>query len=197
MISFINISTQEPYSKFLSLYDSAHQSDQRNIEAACISSISFENKPNARFVNIKYLDQKYFIFFSNYNSQKADDFTNNNFVSLSFFWNSTQTQIRISGVIKKTEKKYSDDHWKTRNIKKNALAYSSKQSKMINSFEKVKEKYSDTLVNSDLSKRPEYWGGYKILPNRFEFWQGQENRLNKRELYILKGNNFHKYFLEP
>ena len=68
---------------------------------------------------------------------------------------------------------------------------------MINSFEKVKEKYSDTLVNSDLSKRPEYWGGYKILPNRFEFWQGQENRLNKRELYILKGNNFHKYFLEP
>ena len=63
MISFKNISTQEPYSKFLSLYDSAHQSDQRNIEAACISSISTENKPNARFVNIKYLDKKYFIFF--------------------------------------------------------------------------------------------------------------------------------------
>ena len=197
MISFIDISDQEPYSKFLKLYNDAYESGQGNIEAACISSISCKNKPNSRFINIKYVHNKDFVFFTNYNSQKANDFDNNNFVSLAFFWNSTKIQIRINGVIEKTSKKFSDDHWKTRNVEKNALAFSSKQSSIISSFKMVKDKYSDSLANSDLSKRPEYWGGYKILPKSFEFWQGDKFRLNKRELFIFKNDGFIKYILEP
>ena len=82
-------------------------------------------------------------------------------------------------------------------MKKNAIAISSKQSKPIKSYDQVKENYERSLKNDDLKECPEYWGGFSFIPYYFEFWEGHENRLNKRVSYTLKDSNWIKTFLQP
>ena len=119
-------------------------------------------------------------------------------VALNFFWSKVQIQVRIEGKISKVTSEYSDKHWENRTNEKNALAIASNQSSITKSFSHFKEKYIRTLNNEDLSKRPNYWGGYSIMPNMFEFWAGHENRLNRREAYFLNNENlWRKKILEP
>ena len=110
MINLENITEDEPYVCFRDLYYNAITYSQKNIEAAAISTVSIDKKPSSRFVNIKYVNDK-FIFFSNYNSQKGNDLDNNNNASLLFFWNAINVQIRIEGSVHKTTSVFSDKHF--------------------------------------------------------------------------------------
>ena len=124
--------------------------------------ISVDSLPHSRFVNFKYVDCLNFVFFSNYQSQKAKDISTNNNVALTFFWNTIETQIRIEGKISKIEPEESDRHWKNRSPFKNALAISSNQSEPIDSFDEFKKIYNRVLQKSNLNLRPSYWGGYRF-----------------------------------
>lgn len=198
MIRFTNINQDEPYKLFKSKYDEAFCKKQKNIEAVSISSYSKKtNEVDSRFVNLKIIDGKDFIFFSNYNSKKSKQFLSNDNIAALFFWNSINTQIRIKAKINLLDKLASDIYFETRNKEKNALAISSKQSETISSFSKVKENYLNALKESDLKKRPEYWGGFTFVPYEFEFWVGHEYRLNQRTLYKLKNDVWKKTFLQP
>lgn len=199
MINLIDIEKTIPFLKFENLYKRALELKQNNIEAICISSFNKKtNEVSSRFVNLKYLRKNEFIFFSNYESKKADDFYTHNQVSGLFFWNILNIQIRIKFNIKKTEKIFSDEHFKKRSNKKNALAISSMQSKKIVSYENVIEKYNTSFKKiSNETERPLYWGGYTLKPYYFEFWDGHESRINKREVFELYGTEWSSYFLEP
>jgi len=202
MINIENINKSElPYNIFERLYKKALNSKQQNLEAACISSFNnFNNEVESRFVNIKYIINTDWIFFSNYNSQKAKDFHQLDQISSIFFWNQINTQIRIKAKIKKTSKKFSDMHFFSRNLKKNALAVSSYQSKTIDSYDIVVENYKKTLESNELlNLRPEYWGGYAFTPYYFEFWEGHDSRLNKREVFkkIDSDSCWEHFFLQP
>ena len=100
--------------------------------------------------------------------------------------------------IKKTSEKFSDNHFKNRNSTKNALAISSNQSNRIASYQEVEKKYYRNLESDiDLSVRPSYWGGYSFEPYYFEFWEGHESRINKREVFDKIDDVWKHSFLQP
>ena len=193
--------SHKPFAMLKACYDKAYISEKA-IEAMCLSTIDLDKKkPYSRYINIKYIDQNKLIFFTNFNSNKATQISNVNSVSCVFYWSSIHTQIRIEGSILKCSNDFSDNHFKNRSAEKNALAISSNQSKTIQSYEKVIDKYNITLSNyAKQNERPSYWGGYEIKPDYFEFWTGKENRLNLREEFKLvdaENGFWSKGFLEP
>ena len=200
MIIFRNLSDAAPYKKFKDTYHKALKNNEKNIEAACISSYNTNNKEiSSRFVNIKYINDDKLYFYTNYNSPKAKDFINHNQTAINFFWKTLNVQIRILGHIKKTSSKESDEYFKKRDINKNSLAISSNQSEQIKSYADIRKNFYDVLESKkiDKCKRPNFWGGYYILPYYFEFWIGDDHRLNRRKAFELNGKNWITYFLQP
>jgi pyridoxamine 5'-phosphate oxidase len=199
MIKFINLSSEKPYIHFQSLYQEALENDQRGIEAISVSSYSQEmSEVEARYVNLKYIVDNEWIFFSNYNSPKAQQFESHSQVSVLIFWSSINTQIRMKGLIFKTSMEFSDEHFKGRTKEKNALAISSNQSQVIDSFDEVKKNFHHTLnAMAPDTARPDFWGGFSFIPYYFEFWQGHENRLNKRHVFEKQEDEWIERLLQP
>ena len=198
MIQFQNLNQEEPYLLFKSRYDEAYSAGQKVIEAISIST--FENKTNevdSRFVNLKFVSESEFIFFSNYKSPKANSFETHNQIAALIYWSSINVQIRMKAKIKKMSNDYNQSYFENRSKKKNALAISSNQSKPINSYDQVIENYNKSLSNDDLKKCPEYWGGYSFAPYYFEFWEGHESRLNKREIFEKIDGCWRHSFVQP
>ena len=182
------------------IYREARKKSQSSIDAITISSIDMQKlKPNSRIVNLKKIEKNQFIFYSNYIGKKSREFSENANVSCVIFWDTINMQIRISGKIRKQSKDKSNKHFNKRNKKKNLLAIMSNQSEKIYDFKEYEKKYLEFChSNKNISlKRPSHWGGYVIRPDYFEFWTGNEHRLNKREVYEKKYNGWKKYFLEP
>ena len=199
MIKFRNLDTSAPYKRFKYFYDAALLEDQKNIEAISISSFnSTKNEVESRYVNLKYIDKNEWIFFSNYESLKAKNFEQNNQISALFFWNKINVQIRMKAFIKKASRNISDKHFLIRSDEKNALSISSDQSKKIKSYDEVVKRYQATFAKkSILNKRPESWGGFSFTPYYFEFWEGEKFRLNKRNIYEKKRDNWQHFLLQP
>ena len=149
MIHFLNNSSEKPFSVFRKKYANALSARQDIIEAIAISSYSNEkNEVDSRFVNLKVVDGKDFIFFSNYLSPKAMQFQDHKQISALIHWSSTNTQIRMKANIKKTSISYNNNYFASRSEKKNALAISSSQSNFIKSYSEVEKNYIAAL-NSD------------------------------------------------
>jgi pyridoxamine 5'-phosphate oxidase len=198
MINFININKQKPFIKFKEEYDRALLANQDVIEAISVSSFCNVTKiVDARFVNLKIVDGDEFIFFSNYNSPKSKQFTSHQQVAVSLYWSATNVQIRIKAQIRKKSPKYNEMYFSKRSHEKNALAISSNQSNFIESYKEVENNYHSTLENNDLQKCPQYWGGFSLKPYYFEFWEGHDSRLNKRESFVLNNMAWDQFYLQP
>lgn len=198
MIDFIDLDDSKPYKTFFNYYKKAMEGNQRSVEAIVISSFDKGlDEVSSRFVNLKFIKDKEWIFFSNYLSLKARSFDSHNQISALFYWNSIDVQIRIKANIKKTSSKFNNEYFKNRATNKNALAISSEQSKPIKSYDEVINNYNKTLKLSKLDKCPDYWGGYSFKPFYFEFWEGHESRLNKRKIFEILDNQWSESFLQP
>ena len=198
MIKFNKASKEKPYQEFKLKYLAAIEKKQKNIEAISISSYSKEsNQVNSRYVNLKFINNKEFIFFSNYNSPKSKEFNDHNQIAALIYWNSINVQIRIKAYILKTPDEFNKNYFLTRSEQKNALAISSNQSEPIDSYENVLNKYTKSLESDDLKMCPDFWGGYSFTPYYFEFWEGHQSRLNKRDLYVLNGKDWINTILQP
>ena len=198
MITMNNICNEPPYLILKDKYDKSLQADQKNIDAICISSFSKKNNEvNSRYVNLKYISDKDFIFFSNYDSPKSKDFKEHSQISALIFWSNINVQIRMKAKIKKTSDEFNQQYFFNRSKEKNALAISSKQSIQIESYNQVKKNYNKSLKNDDLKKCPEFWGGYSFTPYYFEFWEGHESRINRREIFEKIDIVWKQSFLQP
>ena len=198
MIQFNNLNQQSPYLLLKLKYDEALNLGQKNIEAISISSYNTQKyEVDSRYVNLKFITNDEFIFFSNYDSPKARSFISHNQVAVLLYWPSINVQIRMKAEIKKTPNEYNQKYFFDRSVEKNALAISSKQSKPIDSYSQVKENYNKSLKNDDLKKCPEFWGGYSFTPYYFEFWEGHESRLNKRQVYEKSDDSWKHLILQP
>ena len=187
-----------PYKLFKEKYDEAVDSDQKAIEAISISSYNKEkSEVDSRYVNLKFISNDQFIFFSNYDSPKAFSFNSHTQIAALFYWSSINVQIRMKAHIKKTSMEYNQKYFFDRLEEKNALAISSNQSKPIDSYSQVKENYNRSLENDDLKKCPEYWGGFSFIPHYFEFWTGHESRINKREVFQKIDGIWKQSILQP
>mgnify|MGYP001451382059 FL=1 len=198
MIKFSDLNQEILYLLLIKRYDEAIDAGQKGIEAISISSFNKEmGEVDSRYVNLKFITNDEFIFFSNYNSPKASSFNSLNQIAALVYWPSINVQIRMKAKIKKTSDEYNQKYFFDRLKEKNALAISSNQSKPIDSYKQVEENYNISLKNDDLKKCPEYWGGYSFIPYYFEFWKGHESRLNKREAYEKIDDNWKHLILQP
>ena len=198
MIQFNNLNQEMPYLVFKEKYNESLNAKQKNIEAISISSYNKEiSEVDSRYVNLKLVTNDEFIFFSNYDSPKASSFNSHNQIAALVYWPSINVQIRMRAKIKRTTDEFNQNYFFDRSEEKNALAISSNQSKPINSYSQVKENYNKSLKNDDLKKCPEFWGGYSFTPYYFEFWEGHESRLNKREVYEKSDDSWKHLILQP
>ena len=199
MINFLNSSHEKPYILFQSLYQKAIENSQKGVEAISVSSYNeLLKEVEARYVNLKYIDNNEWIFFSNYLSPKANQFESHDQVSVLIYWASINTQIRMKAKIFKTSSEFSDEHFQGRTKEKNALAISSNQSQAVDSFDQVTKNFNETLeIMTSETPRPDFWGGYSFTPYYFEFWQGHENRLNKRHVFKQQDNQWTEQLLQP
>lgn len=198
MIKFLNNSSEKPLKILREKYDEAISKGERMTEVLSISSYSVDKKEvNSRYVNLKIVDNNNFIFFTNYNSPKSREFLSHNNIAAILFWPTINTQIRMKAKIKKTSAAFNEEYFKQRSKDKNALAISSHQSEDISSFEEVLKKFNKVKSQEDLSLCPEYWGGFSFQPYEFEFWVGQDFRLNKRDHYKMKQGIWKHRILQP
>jgi pyridoxamine 5'-phosphate oxidase len=199
MIKFLNLNSEKPYIQFKALYQKALENGQKGIEAISVSSYDkASSEVEARYVNLKYISNNEWIFFSNYHSPKANQFESHSQVSILIYWASINTQIRMKAKIYKTSIEFSNEHFQSRTKEKNALAISSNQSQVIGSFEDVAQNFKKTLeAMTPETVRPDFWGGYSFVPYYFEFWQGHENRLNKRHVFEQQDEAWEEKLLQP
>ena len=198
MIKFNNLNQEVPYKIFKRKYDDAFDADQKGIEAISISSFNTKmHEVESRYVNLKFVTNDEFIFFSNYDSPKASSFASHNQIAVLIYWFNINVQIRMKANIKKTSTEFNQKYFFDRQKEKNALAISSKQSNPIESYSQVKKNYKQTLKTNDLNKCPEHWGGFSFTPYYFEFWEGHESRINKREVFYKSNENWKHLFLQP
>ncbi len=150
--------------------------------AMTLATADKNGKPSARIVLLKDYSEEGFVFFTNYNSIKGIQLEKNPTAALVFWWGNLARQIRIEGSVEKTSTKESDEYFNSRPRGNQLGAIVSDQSQPVQSysyleseFEKISRKYKEKKV-----VRPNYWGGYRVIPDMIEFWQGRENRLHDR-----------------
>ncbi len=198
MIQFSNLNQEKPFLIFEDKYNEALDRGQKNIEAISISSYNKDlNEIESRFVNLKFIIKDEFIFFSNYNSPKASSFKSHNQIAALLYWPRINVQIRMKANIKKVSSEFNQKYFFERSEKKNALSIASNQSQPISSYEQVIVNYNKSLKDDDLKKCPDYWGGFSFKPYEIEFWEGNQFRLNRRDLYSKIDNRWSHIILEP
>ena len=156
-------------------------------------------QPSSRMVLLKSISDEGMVFYTDYESHKGQMLHKNSKAALNFWWAKTDKQIRIEGVCIKTSDQESDEYFQSRPKGSQISATVSIQSKELRNYENLVKEAKDLekrSLGSNL-KRPSRWGGYKLIPNRIEFWKNEVNRLHRRELFILESNKWRKTLLSP
>jgi len=167
--------------------------------AMTLSTANLSGKPSSRIVLLRHYSEKGFVFYTNYKSRKADEILQNQLATLNFFWPEQDRQIIINGKITKTSKDESDAYFKSRPLKSQISALISDQSKPISSRDYLEDLFSKKLkeFSEKKIKRPAYWGGFCLVPDNMEFWQGRPHRLNDRIYYSKESGVWIKQRLAP
>ncbi|MGB2279019.1 MAG: pyridoxamine 5'-phosphate oxidase [Flavobacteriales bacterium] len=182
--------TEEPITLFQQwLSQAITYSNDAN--AFVLSTVNSNAVPSSRVLLLRDATEKGFSFFTNYSSRKSQEIEVNPNVCMNFFWPEMERQVRINGSISRLSEQESDDYFNSRPYESRIGAWCSPQSQVIesrevleNKIQELKKKYPNEVP------RPENWGGYTIVPNEIEFWQGRASRLHDRFLYNKEGENW-------
>jgi pyridoxamine 5'-phosphate oxidase len=153
--------------------------------AMTLATVDKKGFPDARVVLLRSVTKKGFTFFTNYRSAKARELQNKK-ACLNFFWQELSRQVRIVGTVSKLSAKESDRYFNSRPRENQLSAWTSQQSEIVSNRDALEKKYSmlEKKFQNKKIPRPSYWGGYAVLPISIEFWQGKQNRLHDRIIYL-------------
>jgi len=179
---------KNPFHQFSRWFEDARQAQPEYADAMTVSTCGSDGVVSSRIALLKHFDEHGFVFFTNYNSRKGTQLSENPRISLCFFWQSLERSVRIEGVAVKTTTEESDAYFATRPRGSQLGAWASCQSRVIpgrgdldQRFRELENTYRDRPV-----PRPPHWGGYRVIPVEIEFWQGREDRLHDRFVYRLR-----------
>lgn len=176
---------ENPIEQFKIWIREALNSNVLEPNAFTLATVDNDTLPNARVVLLKEIDYG-FVFYTNYLSIKGKEILENQNAAACFLWLELERQVRIQGVIEKIDEEQSDAYFYSRPLDSQIGALVSAQSSELISRSEIEEKFEYYRQNPTLIKRPSHWGGYRIIPKSFEFWQGRESRLHDRVKYNLQ-----------
>lgn len=176
-------SDADPFRQFARWFEQV-RAIEHDPTAMALATATRDGRPSVRTVLLKGVDARGFVFFTNYGSRKAQELEQTGRASLLFVWRPAERQVRINGTVEKVSAAESDAYFATRPVESRWSVYASRQSARLESREALEEEYEAARTRyGDQVPRPSWWGGYRVLPDEFEFWQGRASRLHDRLQY--------------
>jgi len=188
-----------PFNQFKQWFEEALEAKLPEPNAFVLSTVNQNGQPSARVVLLKDATEHGFTFYTNYTSRKGLEIETHPLGCITFFWHELERQIRIEGKLERVGEQESDNYFALRPKGSQIGAWASPQSERITSRKELEireEKFIAEFGDGVIS-RPAHWGGYELIPNYFEFWQGRENRMHDRICYSLQANEWGRFRLAP
>lgn len=187
-----------PLALFNRWMDEAIAHDVSEPTAMTVATVGANGRPSTRVVLLKGADARGMVWFTNYESRKGEELAGNPFAALQFHWVEMERVVRIEGRVEKTSAQESDDYFKSRPLDSRLGAWASPQSRVISSRAVLVANAAKAAVQHGLNpERPPHWGGYRLVPERYEFWQGRRSRLHDRLVFTLDGGDWRRDRLAP
>ena len=189
----------DPIRQFADWFSEALTAELLDVNAMTLATATPAGEPSARTVLLKGFDDSGFVFFTNYDSAKGTEMASNPRASLLFFWRELERQVRINGTVAKTSAEESDVYFHSRPFESRISAAASPQSRPVGDRQELETRYAELLAKyaADSIPRPDNWGGYRVRPDRIEFWQGRKSRLHDRLLYVRDAETWSRTRLAP
>lgn len=177
----------DPIAQFAKWFDEALQAEVPEANAMSVATVGADGRPSSRILLIKDFDAQGFTWFTNYASRKGQELANTPYAALLFHWIPLERQVRIEGRVERIPASESDAYFHSRPVKSRLGAIASAQSEPVASREALEQKFAEVERQyGEQPPRPEHWGGYRLIPDSLEFWQGRRSRLHDRIRYALQ-----------
>ncbi len=189
-----------PIDLFKKWFSDAEKSEVNDPNAFAIATSDKSYQPNVRMVLLKGLNEKGFVFYTNFNSKKGKELKNNSKASMCFHWKSLRRQIRVIGNVEEVTSAEADEYYNSRPYKNKIGAWASSQSELLDKRETFIKKINEFEKKFDKKTsvpRPPYWSGWRVLPKEIEFWLDGEGRIHERLVYLKKNSAWEKKLLYP
>ncbi len=189
-----------PLDEFRKWYNKAEETGEPQVNAMSLATVSSAGIPSVRIVLLKDFSNGQFVFFTNYDSPKAQELNKNPHAALVFHWKHPHLQVRVSGLVTKTDMETSRTYFQSRPVGSQQSAWASNQSQAVESREELvrdRDQIIERYAGQDPLPLPPFWGGYQLEPDRFEFWSERADRLHDRICYKLEDGKWHKERLAP